>query len=494
MLSLNKQIVTGVFWNAVQLIINRSFSFVIKLVLARLLFPEDFGIVGMAVVFTSFVSVFSDLGIGAALVQRRENDLNELHYYTAFWTGIGWSIFLYLIIAFGVAPLAASFYEEPLIKQIIPVLSLGILSGSIILVHQAQLTKALNFKKIAFISNASSIFSGILSLGLAYAGAGVWALVFNSVASIVIGIPLYFKATGWKPKIDWGKQEFKDIFGFGAYTTGTNLFNNIISNIDYLIIGKMLSASALGIYTLAFLLTDTFRSQLMAVMNKVMYPIYGRMQDDKISLKNYYLKVVGYNSIVVFPIMVFMLVLGKPFIDQFFGDKWDGTIFPLKILSLSVMFHMMVNSNTSLIRGLGRPRLEMNLQIVKASFLYMPLIIVGTYYYGIVGAAMAILFNKVISIFIAQYYLKKLVNISFGELLNSLKAPIIASFISGFFSFILYEYTVLHYILIGVILAITYLGTVYLLMRKELAEIYLKFKKYYGKKNKRKDLQSPKEV
>lgn len=492
MANLNKQIVSGIFWNTIQLIVNRGFSFIIKLVLARLLFPEDFGVVGMATVFISFVTVFNDLGIGAALVQKKEEDLNELHYYTSFWTGVIWSIVLYIVISLLVAPLAADFYGEEILESLIPVLSLGILSSPINLVHKAQLTKVLNFKKLAFIANISSIFSGTLALVLAYMGAGVWSLVFNSVASLVIGIPLYFKATGWVPKLKWGKQEFKDIFGFGVYTTGTNVFNNLISKLDYLVIGKMLSASTLGVYTLAFILTDTFRSQLMAVMNKVMYPVYGRMQDNKNSLKSYYLKVVGYNSIVVYPIMVFMLILGKPFVNQFFGDKWDGSILPLKILSLSVMFHMMVNSNTSLIRGLGKPKLELKLQFVKACFLYIPLIIAGTFYYGLVGAAWAILFNKIASIFIAQYYLKKLVNISFKELLTSLKAPIIGSLISGLICYILFEYTILHYILISVTLAIVYLGIVYLLMKKELTELYWKLKKNYGKKNKKKDLQSPK--
>lgn len=488
MANLNKQILSGVLWNTIQLVINRGFSFIIKLVLARLLFPEDFGVVGMATVFISFVTVFNDLGIGAALVQKKEEDLNELHYYTSFWTGVGWSIALYIIISLFVGPLAADFYDEEILESLIPVLSLGILSSPINLVHKAQLTKALDFKKIAFITNVSSIFSGVLALILAYLGAGVWSLVFNSVASIVIGIPLYFRATAWVPKFKWGKEEFKDIFGFGVYTTGTNVFNNLISKLDYLVIGKMMSASVLGVYTLAFILTDTFRSQLMAVMNKVMYPVYGRMQDNKNSLKIYYLKVVGYNSLIVYPIMVFLLILGGPFVNQFFGDKWDGTILPLQILSVSVMFHMMVNSNTSLIRGLGKPKLEMKLQIVKALFLYMPLIIAGTYYYGIVGAASAILINKIISVFIAQYFLKKLVNISFSELLNSLKAPLIGSLIAGIVSYTLYEYTILHYILIGVILAIVYLGVVYLLMRRELTELYWKLKNNYGKKNKKKDL------
>jgi len=129
------------------LVINRTFSFVIKLILAKILFPEEFGLIGMAVVFTSFVEVFNDLGFGAAIVQKKENLINESHYHTAFWTGIVWAIVLYAFIYFFLADLAANFYDEPLLEEIIPVLSLGILLNPINMVHKAQLTRAMNFKK-----------------------------------------------------------------------------------------------------------------------------------------------------------------------------------------------------------------------------------------------------------------------------------------------------------------------------------------------------------
>lgn len=478
--NLKGKVVTGVFWNVVQLVINRSFDFAIKLILARLLFPDQFGIVGMATVFTSFVQVFNDIGIGAALVQRKEEQLKEVHYHTSFWTGVIWSVAIYLIILFIVAPMAATFYKEPILKSIIPVLSLGVLSSPINLVHNAQLTKQMNFKKLAFISNVSTIFSGVLALVLAYLNFGIWALVFNSVATFIIAMPLYFRATGWYPKFLWDKQAFNDIFGFGVYTTGTNLFNNLIQKIDYLLIGKLLSASALGTYTLAFVLTDTFRSQLMNIMNKVMYPVYGKKQDDLLSLKRYYLNVVKYNSLVIYPIMIFLAVLGEPFIITFFGAKWQGTILPLKILAVSVMVHMMVNSHGSLIRGLGKPKLEMNLQLFKALFLYAPLISLGIYKYGIIGAASAYLINKVLEVIIAQYFLKKLVNISFSELLVNLKAPIIATIVSFSITFALYS-TNIHFIICAFGLALSYAGTIYMFMK---TEINLQIKQFRSSKKK----------
>ncbi|MFC3415228.1 lipopolysaccharide biosynthesis protein [Algoriphagus hitonicola] len=472
MVALKIRILKGVFWNSFQVFINKSFSFIIKLLLARLLFPEEFGLVGMAVVFISFIEVFNDLGIGSALVQRKNEDIRESHFHTAFWTGVFWSFFVFIVLVFAVAPLASHFYNEPILEKIIPLLSLGVLSSPINLVHNAQLTKAMNFKKLAFINNFSSIFSGILSLVLALLGAGVWSLVFNSVATFLIAMPMYFRATNWFPKFIWEKEAFNDIFGFGIYTTGTNLFNNLIDKFDYLLIGKFFSASVLGAYTLAFVLTDTFRKELMGIMNKVMYPVYGLKQNDPQSLKNYYLKVVKYNSLLVYPIMAVLLVLSEPIIINFFGVKWLETVVPLRIISLSVIFHMMANSNSVLIRGMGRAKLEFRIQFFKAVFLFVPIISFGIYYYGIIGASIAILINKIINVIIAQYFLRKLIGISLIDLFLALRSPVSGLLVSLAVGFISYNFFVLHFFFCAILMLVIYMIINWILMGDELKESY----------------------
>jgi O-antigen/teichoic acid export membrane protein len=430
----------------------------------------------MALVFTSFVEVFNDLGFGAALIQKKDSKLSPAHFHTAFWTGIGWSLIMFLSMVFLISPLAAQFYNQQVLESIIPVLSLGILSSPINLVQKAILLRNLDFKKVAFIENTSAIVSGILSLILAFAGMGVWSLVFNSLATFVIAIPLYLKATTWVPRMIWTQDAFKDIFGFGIYTTGTNLANNLINKADYLLIGKLMTASALGAYTLAFVLTDTFRSQLMSIMNKVMYPIYGKAQDDQPTMKRYYLNVVKYNSLIINPIMGILFVLSDPIIVDFFGLKWNETIIPLRIISLSVIFHMMVNSNTVLIRGMGKVKLEFMIQLFKALFLFLPAITFGVYYYGIIGAAYAILFNKIISVFIAQIYLKKLVDITYKDLFDSLKVSLTSLFLTILLGELMFNTFGIHYILTGIAMILTYSGGVWCFMGTELKAQYLELR------------------
>jgi teichuronic acid exporter len=475
--SSKKLVIKGVFWNGFQLIVNQSFTFVIRLVLAKLLFPEQFGIIGMATVFTGFVQVLNDIGIGAALIQRRDENLREAHFHTAFWTGVGWSMSLYLIISFIVGPLAANFYNQPILSQLVPILSLGILSSPVNLVHKAQLTKQMNFKKMAFIDNTSNIIAGCIALALAFGGAGVWSLAFNSVASIVIAMPLYFSATKWTPRFIWERLAFKEVFGFGVYTTGTSVVNYLINNIDYLLIGKLLSAQALGSYTFAFVLTDTFRSRLMAVINNVMYPMYGKKQSDPESLKRYYLKVVNYNSIFIYPIMVFMAALGEPFITYFFGVKWLDAITPLQVLSVSVMVHMMVNSNTALIRGMGRPDLELKLQIFKSA-IFVPILAAGIFYYGIVGAAWAVLINKVIAVIIAQYTFNKLLNIKIStlEFIQAIKEPWIGALISFIIVYVSYYLMDLHYLVCAFFLFSSYCIVIWYMIGSELVTQFQQFR------------------
>jgi O-antigen/teichoic acid export membrane protein len=474
----NKKLaVQGVFWNAVQLVINQSFTFIIRLVLAKLLFPEQFGVVGMAMIFTGFVQVLNDLGIAAALVQRKDQDLEEAHYHTAFWTGVLWSIVLFLTMSLLLAPFAAGFYKEPMLTSIIPVLSIGILFSPVNLVHKALLTKAMNFKKMAFIDNTSNIIAGCISLVLAYMGAGVWALVFNTVAIVIISIPLYFWASRWYPKFIWDQNAFNDVFGFGAYTTGTNIINYFINNIDYLLIGKLLSATALGSYTFAFVLTDTFRSRLMAVINNVMYPIYGKNQGDHVSLKKYYLKVISYNSIIVYPIMIFMLAVGEAFILRFFGDKWSGSTPALQILAVSVMVHMLVNSNTALIRGMGKPGLEFKLQIIK-SIIFIPTLYYGIVHWGITGAACAILMNKLVAVIVAQYTFNYLllIKLSTMEFYNAVKVPWLAAAGSYGFALLLDRVLKINFMITGSAIFLSYFLIVYLAMGKELKSQFSEIK------------------
>jgi len=421
-----KSIVSGVLWTGFEAVISRVFTFVVKLLLAKILFAEDFGLVGMITVFSSFITVLNELGFGSALVQREDHKIRESHYHTVFWTSLVWSIFLYALIYIVISPLVADFYDQPRIESIMPVLTLNILFVPFALIPRTKLTRDLRFKELSIASVYSSLLAGILSLVLALLDFGVWALVFNYVAMIVVAIPILYYYVPWKPMLIWNTKDFKEIFGFGAKTLGTNLFNNLISQFDYLVIGRLLSAQLLGVYTLSFIITDMFRTQLMSIINKVMYPNYSKIQHDKVKLANSYLNVIKFNAAAVYPFMLVLIIYAEQIILQFYDETWAEAIAPIRIIAISVLFHMLVGSNTSLIRASGRPGLEFKLQVFKALVFFVPAILIGVYYYGLIGAAWAMVFHKIASVVVAQYVLRKYFDITAMMLLNRLKGVIIA--------------------------------------------------------------------
>jgi teichuronic acid exporter len=446
----------GLLWSTIEVVVKRVFDFFVKLVLARLLFPEEFGIVGMATVFTSFIQVLSEMGVGSALIQRKKENIKDIHFQTVFWTSLVWSILMYLILVFLVTPFAAKFFDEPVLLQIVPILSLPVLVSSINIINKAHLMRALDFKKLAFVNNISSVISGFGAIILAFNGFGIWALVFNVVFSFVVAMPLLFIATRWRPKFEWDKTAFNQIFGFGVFTFGTTLVLNISANIDYLIIGKLVSAAALGAYALAFMLTSLVSSQVTSMINRVMFPFYSSIQSDIAKVKGYYLKIIGYYALIIYPIMLALIVLAGPILSVFFGNKWVDAKVPLRILAVAVLINVLTSSYNLLFRSIGKPKLEMKTLLFILIFATLPAVSIGGYYYGTRGVAYGILISAIINFFVVTTLLNKYFEITFWSVLKQVGPAIIAFMFTFFLITPLYIYTVIHPLLLLVLLFIVY--------------------------------------
>lgn len=436
-MKLKHKIFDGVVWNSIGLIIDNGLSMLVKLILARLLLPADFGIIGFAIVFIGMIRVFSDMGMSAALIQRKDADLKPIDYDTAFWAGIAWGLFLAVIMTFAVTPIAASFFNEPLLNAIIPVLSINFILRPLTMVHIVNITREMNFKKIVLPKNISSFAASIIAIVMAFMGFGVWSLVFQRILRNVFVTIIYTIVNPWKPKLRYSKSSFKKIFSFGIYTTGTTVFNYLTQNIDYLLIGKMLGAQPLGVYTLAYNFTYVVRGQIMNVVNKVFYPTYSKIQDDLLTIKRYYFKVIKYNCIIIYPLMVGLLLLAEPFVLIGLGDKWREAIIPLQFMAGAGLVHLLTSSNTTLLRGIGKPRLELIMSIIKTLGVTVPFIVLGVIYYGVNGAAAGLLGAKIIIFFINNITLRKVAGINFWEILNNagtLFALTITTIILSFFT------------------------------------------------------------
>ena len=403
-------------WNAVGSLIDNGLGIVVKLILASLLLPEHFGIIGFAIIFIGFIESFADLGMSAALIQRKEKNLEPIDFDTAFWAGLLWGGFLFALVSLVMAPMAARFFDEPVLIEIIPILSITLLLRPLWAIHVASITRELDFKRIVVPRNISKIVAAAIAMVMALTGFEVWSLVFQSVISELLLVLIYMYASPWRPRLRFSLASLKSIFGFGLYTTGTKVFNYLTGNIDYLLIGKLLGAHSLGVYTIGYTVTYMVRSKIMDVINKVFYPVYSKVQDDLVTIKRYYLKVIRYNCIVVFPMMVAIILLAEPGVLMGLGEKWSDAIIPMQLMAAAGLVHLLTSSNTVLLRGIGKPRLELILSVVKTLGVNVPLVVLGVVYYGIIGAAAGLLLSKIVIFFINSVTLKKVAGIGFLEI------------------------------------------------------------------------------
>lgn len=421
-----KKIVSGLKWSGVQLFVDSGFRFLVQLILAKILLPEQFGLVAMCSIFIAIANAASELGIGAALIQKKEDSVAQSMFPTAFVSGIIWGGFLFLLMSFLIGPMAAWFYQEPFLTYLIPALSISVIVNPLSFIHHVILVRKMDFKSLAKILNTSAVLAGVVAIISAIGGAGVWSLVIHQMLSPLFALLFYYYIVGWTPKLTWNRQHFKAIFGFGAYATGTRVFSTITYNIDNLLIGKLLGSSQLGAYSLAFNLTETLRQNLSKVINNVMFPVFGKNQDNIKKLKNYFLNIIKINAILIYPVMGFLLLFSREIIFHIFGVKWEDAVVPIQILSVAMMIHLMINSFTSLLRGIGKPELEMKIIMVLTILVLIPGLVIGIKIAGLTGAAYAILLNKSILVLVALVVLKREINLKVSQVFQSVSKPVMA--------------------------------------------------------------------
>ncbi|MFT7071406.1 lipopolysaccharide biosynthesis protein [Patiriisocius sp. Uisw_017] len=425
MKSLDKKLRKGLLWSVIQVFIKRIFDLLVKLVLVNLLFPEDFGLVGIATAITSIIYVISEFGFKAALIQRKNKLLEDLHYQSVFWWSVFWSSTIFILVYFIGTPIAARFYDEPLLLKIIPILTAPILIEAVTIVYRTKMLRSLNFKTLAIINSIAAIITGFIAIIIALKGGGVWALVFYILIPFVISLPFYIVLIRWKPKLQFSIVSLKQLFQFGFFTFITSLILIISSNIDYLFIGKLISTKALGIYSLAFMLTVLISTQVTSMIDRVMFPFYSKIQGNLGIIRNYYLKSLRYYSLVLFPIMLVLFVLCTPIIKLFFGYKWIDAKTPIRLLVIAVMINLITHGCTIVFRSIGKPKLEMFILSSILILVTIPSVYVGSFY-GINGVAAATIVPAICNLTVSLYFLKRELNITIADILTKMKPSIIA--------------------------------------------------------------------
>lgn len=429
--NLKRRTISGVVWSAIHKFANVLLGFISGIVLARLLTPHDYGVIGMLTIFLAVSNTFIDGGFGSALIQKK--NATEEDYSTIFFWNLGLSVFLYLVL-FACAPLIASFYNLPLLSDVLRVEGLVLIINAARIVQHNQLRKRLEFKKVALINVSSHLFALIMTIYLAWSGWGVWALVAQQLLVGALATVFYWIVGRWRPLLVFSNQSFKELFSFGGFILLSNLFNTLCNNIQGLLIGKAYNADTLGYYTKARV-TEGYASTLISnIVEQVCYPVFSETQDNKVRMISVLRKFIGVTAFVTYPLMILLIVLAKPIILLLYSEKWLPCVPYFQILCLAGLAVSLQNINYYAIAAIGYSKTLFKWTIIKRT-LGLLVVFGGLFFFGIYG----ILWGTVITYWIIYLVNAGLVSKHIGysgwQQFKDLIPIILISFVSAFLAY-----------------------------------------------------------
>lgn len=410
MSSLKQQTVKGIFWSSAERFSVQGIQFIVQIILARLLLPSDYGLIGMLAIFIAVSQSFIDSGFSNALI--RKQDRTEVDFSTAFYFNIVVGLLFYFLLFF-TSPLIADFYNAPELDSLTKVVAISLFINSMTVVQRAKFTIKVDFKTQAKASLLSVIISGSLAIWMAYAGYGVWSLAVQTVLNGAINMVMLWIYSKWKPLRIFSWKSFKEMFSFGSKLLLSGLIDTIYRNIYTIVIGKKFSPQDLGYYTRADQFAQFPSSNATGIIGRVTFPILSSIQNDDERLRVVYRKYLRLSAFVIFPLMTGLAALSSPFINLLLTDKWNGVVILLQILCFSMMWYPIHSINLNLLQVKGRSDLFLRLEIIKKVIGVSTLCI--TVPLGIEAMCAGSVFTSLIALIINTHYTGKLINVGFNK-------------------------------------------------------------------------------
>lgn len=361
-MGLTRTTVTGTAWNYVAFALGKGLVFLSTILLARLLVPQDFGLVALGLLVLRFLEKLGDLGMGQALIYRPEDP--ERTSSVAF----GINLVMGLTLAAGTvlgAPVAAGFFREPQLVPVLQVLALSFLLTALRNVHESRLKKELAFRRRFVPEIARTAAKGVASVVFAWLGFGVWSLVWGQLAGEITSTALYWWVARWRPRLSFDRTIARALLGYGGQIVLLKIIAATLNNIDYLIIGRRLDAVALGFYVMAFRIPELVILSLCTVASQVLFPAYARLQSDAAALRRGFLKTMRYMALITVPAAVGMAIVAADFVNLFYTARWAPTIPVMRVLALYSMFLALSFNAGDIYKAVGRPSILSTLGAAK---------------------------------------------------------------------------------------------------------------------------------
>jgi teichuronic acid exporter len=420
------RIFSAFLWKLLEKSGTQGFQFILMIVLARLLLPEDFGLVVIVTIFISTASLLVESGFGEALIQKKNPD--EIDYSSVFYLNIFVASVLYGILYFA-APFIALLFEEPTIILILRVLSLVLFFGALNLIQNVILTRTMQFKKLFISSFGAIIISGVIGITMASTHFGVWALVGQQLSYQILFTIIIWLTVGWRPKIIFSMKRIRRLFSYGSKLLVSSILYTSYLNLQSFLIGKMYSAATLGYYNRGMQLPSVIISNLNGSIQTVMFPALASQQDDKQKVKNMVRKTVAISSFIVFPMLVGLAVTAESVIKILLNDHWLPAVPFLQIFCAYYAFWPIDTSNNQVIKALGRSEIFLKLEVIKTIFGLTMMVIAMQF--GALAIAFGVLAFGVFSTIIGGYTNTKLINYSYKEQLKDILSPLCISLLMG---------------------------------------------------------------
>lgn len=453
--SLRKKSALGALWSFIDIFSRQILTFVIELILARILFPKDYGLIAVLSIFIRLSNVLIECGFSNALI--RKTNRTQRDYSTAFYLNIAIGIITYTIL-FCISPYVSVFFDNEILTTLLRFIGLNVIFNSLSIVQNAILTANLRIKIQTTISIAAQIPMGILAIYLAYQGLGVWALAIQQVGASFIRTLLLWIAAKWRPSLEFNKDSYTYLFNFGSKVVGANLLGTIFSEAYSFIIGRYIGKSDLGFYSKGRTLAEQPKNILTGVIQKITIPTLSEYQTDNTKLRDAYRKYIELVSFVMFPTMYLFIIIAEPLITLLWTSKWASTIFLFQCLCFGYAWEPIGSLNMSLLQVVGKTGFLLKLEFIKKPLLL--LILIFSMQWGIRGIVIGQACYSILGTLINMQITKIILNYNYSTQLLDITKYILCSIpplILGYYTILNIEHQILQIIGGICIFAISYL-------------------------------------
>jgi len=426
-MSLKRKATSGFLWTFGQQFSVQVINFIVQIILARILLPNDFGLIAMLSIFMSIGLTLMDGGFTSSLI--RTSNADQKDYSTVFFINLINSLVIYIILFF-TAPFISSFYNQPILNSIIRVYALTFIIRAFVAVQTTKLTKEMKFKVQMTMQIPSVVVGATIGITMAYSGYGVWSIVWMNLIQSLLYSAQHWIRSGWYPSLIMDREKVKYHFGFGYKLTLSSLLNTVFNNIYNLIIGKFFSASQLGFYNRADTIQKFPTLLVFNALNRVTYPMFASIQEDNIKLKSAYKKLMQQVIFWIAPLMIFLGVIATPLLSFALTKKWLPAVPFFQILCITGILFPLGNCNLQVLKVKGRSDLYLKIEVIKK--IITSIAIVCALPFGIYGLLYCQVILSLIVFYINAHYSGPIIKYSPSEQITDVVPTITIAAITGF--------------------------------------------------------------